>query len=293
VDFSNGDPPISLESLKDGRWTGTWIPGQPNTNIRLTLTAESVALGLKKSIELNGSTRSTRPTPKITPGGVVNAANFAARQPLSPGGMISVFGTDLANGTALASNLPLGNILAGGSVFMASSGDLTDLPLIYASSTQVNTILPYSLKTNTEYQVFVSNGDRVSAPERVVIQAAQPVIFQTSLGPAILDANSALVQPLNPAHPNGIIQIFAAGLGGVSGLVTPGAAPGAVTTAMPVSVTIGQIPMVPDYAGLSPGFPGLYQVNVRIPPTIAASDSVPVVITVAGQSSPSVNIPVQ
>jgi len=293
VDFNNGDPPISLDSLKDGHWTGTWIPGQANTNVRLTLTAESAESGLKKSIELNGSTRSTRPTPKITPGGVVNAANFAARQPLSPGGMISIFGADLANGTALASNLPLGNVLAGGSVFMVSGGDLTDLPLIYASSTQVNTILPYSLKTNTDYQVFVSNGDRVSAPEQVFIQAAQPVIFQTSLGPAILDANSVLVQPSNPAHANGIIQIYAAGLGGVSSMVTPGAAPGAVTTAMPVSVMIGQILVVPDYAGLSPAFPGLYQVNVRIPTAVAASKSVPVVITVAGQSSPLVNIPVQ
>jgi uncharacterized protein (TIGR03437 family) len=45
---------------------------------------------------------------------------------------------------------------------------------------------------------------------------------------------------------------------------------------------------------LAPGFAvGLYQVNVVVPAGVAAGDSVPVVVSVAGQSSPPVTISVR
>jgi len=44
---------------------------------------------------------------------------------------------------------------------------------------------------------------------------------------------------------------------------------------------------------LTPGLAGLYQVNVAVPAGIAMGDAVPVVLSVAGQSSPAVTIAVR
>jgi len=82
-------------------------------------------------------------------------------------------------------------------------------------------------------------------------------------------------------------------LGAVSANVTPGAAPGLAPTATPTTVAIGNATATVAYAGLAPTFPGLYQVNVQVPPGIAVGDGIPVVMTVAGQSSPSVSISIR
>jgi uncharacterized protein (TIGR03437 family) len=55
---------------------------------------------------------------------------------------------------------------------------------------------------------------------------------------------------------------------------------------VPVTVTIGGQTAQPSFAGLTPGFAGLYQVNVQIPNGVMPGDQVPVSISVGGKSSP-------
>jgi uncharacterized protein (TIGR03437 family) len=62
-----------------------------------------------------------------------------------------------------------------------------------------------------------------------------------------------------------------------------------------LTVTIGNVP-APEisYAGLSPYFVGLYQVNVKVPVGVKAANDVPVVITSGNlQSQPGVTMAVQ
>ena len=61
----------------------------------------------------------------------------------------------------------------------------------------------------------------------------------------------------------------------------------------PVTVNIGGRTFTPDYAGLTPGFVGLYQVNVRVPADLAATGDVPVSVSVAGGASNTVTIAVK
>ena len=60
-----------------------------------------------------------------------------------------------------------------------------------------------------------------------------------------------------------------------------------------VTVTIGGLPAAVDFAGLAPGFVGLYQVNARVPEGVAPGSDVPVVITQEGVPSNTVTIAVQ
>ena len=47
------------------------------------------------------------------------------------------------------------------------------------------------------------------------------------------------------------------------------------------------------FAGATPGFTGLYQINVRIPESAPAGGEIPTVVTVAGQASMLVMIAVE
>jgi uncharacterized protein (TIGR03437 family) len=71
------------------------------------------------------------------------------------------------------------------------------------------------------------------------------------------------------------------------------AAAGPTPTVVPVTATIGGMAAAVSYAGLTPGFPGLYQVNTVVPSGIAPSSQVPVVLSTSGQSSPAVTIAVR
>jgi uncharacterized protein (TIGR03437 family) len=71
----------------------------------------------------------------------------------------------------------------------------------------------------------------------------------------------------------------------------PPAALAKVTT--PVWVVIGGQPAPVQYAGLTPGYAGLYQVNVQIPSGVTPGASVPLVITQDGVPSNTVTLAVR
>ncbi len=289
VSFSNGDVPLSLLNVGDGTWTATWVTLRNSTEVKLTVTARSKALGITKAIDLGGNTRPTTAVPRIAPGGIVNAADPRAtgpNRPLAPGGVISIYGTSLANGM-VTSPIPYRTNLGGTSVIVAGQ----ELALTFASPDQVNAILPYNLNPNTDYSLVISAGDRVSDASKIVLAATQPVIFTTSLGPAIVDLKGAILTPANPARPGDTVLVFAAGLGAVLGDVTPGAVSGALATAAKFAVTVAGQTATVTYAGLSGAFPGLYQLNVLLPANLTPGPK-PLVITTEGQSSPEVTIPI-
>jgi uncharacterized protein (TIGR03437 family) len=111
----------------------------------------------------------------------------------------------------------------------------------------------------------------------------------------INNSTGRLVSAAEPAKVGDVLIIFATGLGTVSPFVPTGV-PAAFNplsrTLAPVTVTVGGIEARPLFSGLAPGFVGLYQVNVAIPPGVstgrvnlvinelsAVSNSAPIFIT--------------
>jgi adhesin/invasin len=65
------------------------------------------------------------------------------------------------------------------------------------------------------------------------------------------------------------------------------------TTVNVVTVTIGGKAAQVAFSGLTPGYAGLYQINAIVPSGITTGDTVPVVLSVAGQTSPAVTLAVR
>ena len=200
--------------------------------------------------------------PSLPDAGIVNGASYAAA--LAPGAIVSLFGTALAGSTDQAQTVPLPLQLS--DVQLLVNG--VAAPLFYASARQINAQLPFDLVAGpAELEVISSAG---TATATATIAAAGPGTFARNAqgnGPgAILHGIRMLpVTDSDPAEAGEIISIY--GLGAVDPALPAGvAAPVPTPTAVvKPGVTIGGRPADVRFAGLAPGFVGLYQVNAVIP----------------------------
>jgi uncharacterized protein (TIGR03437 family) len=164
-------------------------------------------------------------------------------------------------------------------------GDL-DAPLHFVSPGQINAQLPLEVQPGASVSVLVNANGLLTAPQTYLVAPAMPGIFIGSTGPAVLDGQSQLVTPQNPARIGDVLQIFSTGLGTTDPPVASGAAgPSFSTVTNPVSVTVGGVNAQVIYQGLAPGFVALYQVNIIVPSGVTPGDAVPLVLTQNGVSS--------
>jgi uncharacterized protein (TIGR03437 family) len=290
--FTNGDAPLPLASLRNGIYTGTWRPMRAAAGVSVEVRVMLPPLDAAQ-VRTEGQVQSNPAAAMLFPGGVVNAASFAAGEPLAPGSIISVFGANLAATSAGAPSLPLPKTLAGASLQVGGY----DVPLFYSSGGQINAQLPFELPVNTRPQLIVKGADFVTVPETITVAAARPGIFtitQDGKGQGvIMDVANRLVDASNPAKAGDVVVVYCTGLGATnpaarSGEAAPTSPLAKVVT--PVTVTIGGQPAAVQFAGLTPGLVGLYQVNVQILSGVTPGASVPLVISQDGVPSNTVTL---
>jgi uncharacterized protein (TIGR03437 family) len=175
------------------------------------------------------------------------------------------------------------------------------LPLLYVSPGQINALVPPDLEPNTRHQLLVRRANTYARPVPVDVAPAQPAVFlagSPAQGHIYFARGGALTlaSPANPARQGDVLVMYVSGLGATmpavgSGEQTPSSPLSRL--AEPLSLTIGGIEAPVDFAGLAPGFAGLYQVNGRVPPGVPSGDAVEVRLTTGGQSSPPVTMAVQ
>lgn len=227
------------------------------------------------------------PPPLLSYGAVVNAASFTPT--LAPGGLVSIFGWYLAAEENRPSNLPLPANLSGVSVTLNGR----PVPLVYVSGTQINAQLPYDVQGRATLMVTTPNG---AAVVPVTVSEVAPAIFYTAgVQPAVVHSNGALVSAATPGNTGEWITVYLTGLGRLNGEIAAGqAAPSSppLTANGPVEVRLGGRTILPSFAGLTPGFAGLYQVNLQIPGDLA-SGTHELRVVVKGVATESVNLAVR
>jgi uncharacterized protein (TIGR03437 family) len=237
----------------------------------------------------SGNTLSVSPVsgsangPQFTAADFVNAATLQQGD-LIPGSLVSLFGSNLAGSTPGGTVVQFGGISA---------------PIIFASPSQLNLQVPWEMQGQSTAPVTVTANAIASAPQTLAIGTVGPGIF--SLGApqggqgAIVSVAGKVVNATSPAHAGDYLQIYATGLGAVSNPPQTGA----TAVASPLSylignltATIGGVPAPVSFAGLTPGFVGLYQVNVQVPQGVAAGNGVPVLLWAGAIPSNTVTISV-
>ncbi len=189
-------------------------------------------------------------------------------------------------------------------------------PVFYVSPTQINVIAPYELSSSTTgiATIQINNNGQLSNGVAMYLTDALPGIFtqnETGIGYAAVlhNATGLLVTPSNPAVAGEYLQIYATGLGTVTPVIQDGA-PGPSTNplayadifnAMELSVYFDDYnpslssPYVQGtvtYAGLTPGYPGEYQINAQVPTGLVSGDNVYLEISTDAADVNQVYIPV-
>ncbi len=229
--------------------------------------------------------------PTIGQNAVLNAASFERGGPLSAGVMASVFGTQLSKSFVQASSIPLPIRLDESS---ATVSGLT-APLYVVSSGQVNLQIPFELATDTDHWLVIRNGNALSVPQPFVVAAASPAVFTVdgsgggqASAYGFVTGEPVIVAGLGGARASDTLVAFAVGLGPVSPAVASGQASptSAATLISPLKLTIAGRPAEVLFAGLAPGFVGLYQINFKMPDGLPPASTVPLELEVSGVRSP-------
>jgi uncharacterized protein (TIGR03437 family) len=310
--LGNGTGTISGVSATGGFLTATVVDAN---HISLTATPGSLAQGTYNgtlSVSSNAANPLTIPVvltvratsaPQAFFGGVVdNAVGVGA---VAPGDIAAIYGDQFTSQAASqATKLPLPTVLAGTSVLVNG----TPAPLYYVSNGQINFQIPYGTQPGQEI-VSVQRDGQPGNQVTVSVAARAPKIlnFQPPYNttPIIVNQDGTIpvaaktVLPNRAAKLGDTLTIYMIGLGSTSPAVADGVgAPAAEPLARvdtTVTVTLGggfttTVDVPVQYAGLTPNFVGLYQVNFTIPQNAPTGDHVPVMVAVPGASSNPVYI---
>jgi uncharacterized protein (TIGR03437 family) len=245
----------------------------------------------------------TLPHPVLFDGGVVNAASFAAGQPVAPGSLVSIHGFDLARSLTLAASVPLPAQIE--DVSVAFNGIpaplIATVPKASATVTQINAQVPWNVLSpgvaSGSATVVVQRGSVTSPALQVQIVASCPGVFAYPPGAgravAVLRTddhrNGALAAPVDsipglktfPARAGDTLEVYATGLGAVDIPIANGhsSADQVRRTGRP-TVSIGDVPAEVLFSGLSPSFAGVNQLNVRLPLNSPTGYAVPLQIQI-------------
>jgi uncharacterized protein (TIGR03437 family) len=244
-------------------------------------------------------------TPTIT--AVLDAGGYTKN--IAEGSIFVVKGSNLSASGFKQYGFPLPTVTTADNVKItftpASGGTGTDAYLIYLYNqngvNQLAAVLPSSVAAGN-YNVTVTNGSATSAPfAATVVQRKFGMITQDSTGSGLavvqnyISAAQADVNrfttgtisgvTISPAHPGQVLIIWGTGLGPITTGDNVGAPFLDQSAAANVQVLIGGVSVKPFFAGRAPGFAGLDQINVTLPPDIPTGCTVSLQVSVNGTAS--------
>jgi len=221
-------------------------------------------------------------TPEYSGDSVVNAASYRAG-PLAPNTYVTIYGQNLSYVTRAlgpqdlrADELP--TALAGANVRVRVGAILAQLT--YVSPTQINALVPANLVPGA-IDIAVFREGIWGPTVKIELRRASPALFlmdaETVIG---THADGSLIDGTSPARPGETVVLYATGLG----TTAPPQEYGKLALGPARLVGDAQFHIVLegeeldgsriDYAGIAPGFAGLYQINVRLPEALTANPEI-------------------
>ena len=274
-----------------------WTPGLLNvaTLSDVVTNPENHYANIHTTLDPSGTARAQLANIVSTAPAVTSAFSAAGDNKIlvAPGGLISIYGTNLAK---VATDLSgwagrvLPSALNGTSVTIGGK----NAPLMYVGPGQINAQVPVDVPAGQQ-AVVVKSVVGAGTSFNVTVAATAPAIFFSAAGAAVLkNADFSVVSAANPAKAGDVILVYCTGLGATSASLATGTVVPSTTTAntsVPVTATIGGKPATVTYAMASPGFAGLYQVALTVPAGVTGSS--PIVLTQGTVNSNAASISVQ
>jgi len=262
------------------------LSGLRTTSLPLLLAAAILLIAASTSF---GEVTGVNTAPSYTLQSIVQAATQTA-EALAPNAIATIYGTNLAfdtqsvtSGSLVQGSLP--ESIDGVSVVV----DGFTANIFYISPTQINFLIPYQLVAGTVTVVVARQG--VAGPTvSIQLNATSPGMFVYNGFVLAEHLNGTLVNATAPASQGEIIVLFVVGLG----RVTPDTTAGRIASNAATITAFSQLQIMLAgtacpagsvlYAGLAPGFAGLYQINFIVPPLTPTNPEIR--IAVGPQISP-------
>jgi uncharacterized protein (TIGR03437 family) len=245
--------------ITDSKFTRTMavVPGKSNV-VNLTVSGFTV---------LPWNYDAAVAIPRITR--VTNAADRT--RAVAPGGLISVEGTNLSAVNVASQERPLPVAL--GESCLTVNG--LPVPMIMVSPQQINAQLPFPALGSVTMVLRTPGGVSDSFPMTILPTA--PSVFRTPLMegvevPTVVREDNGLpVSIANPIRKDDTLVIYLTGMGRTNPEVPAGrpAPNGEVLVLTDPSLDINGVSLPVEYARLSPGEVGVYEIKCKVPWTVA------------------------
>jgi uncharacterized protein (TIGR03437 family) len=260
-------------------------------------------VGLTPNATISGTvTGSFDPTPVIVPGGAVTATAYGAFTAAAPSTWIEIYGINLATtlsrtwAAADFNGIQAPTALGGTTATIAGQNAF----VYYVSPGQVDVQVPSNIPAGPQPLVLTTAGGS-SAAYILQINTLEPgflaptafIINGSQYIGAQFAGTSTFVLPVSVqgivtarAKAGDNLTLYGIGFGTVSPSLPAGQIVqqlNAINSGLQIS--FAGVPATVTYAGLAPGYVGLYQFNVVVP-NVAASDTVPITFTLGGTPGP-------
>jgi uncharacterized protein (TIGR03437 family) len=306
---------LSTAAIPAGSASWSVQPGSPDgyyatqTTVNISVTAQPGYRFHGWSGDLSGSLPSgavTMNTPRsvtalfdavatIAPTGVQNGAGSTPQPGVAPGSVISIFGSNLASAVATGPASPLPQTLSGTVVQAANRL----LPLFFVSPGQINAELPADLTLGPQTLTVSAQGQPDVHASFTVVRDA-PGLFQQavngqSFAVAVHEDGSAVTLG-SPAGHGELLTVYGTGFGPTdpmrpTGFAVPQTPPFVLLAG--ASVLVGDAAIPAENAFAEPGSVAVDAVQFRLGNGAPSATNAPLRVSINGQQSNTVLLPVQ
>lgn len=261
----------------------TWTPPGANAGTVTLYVAANAANGDKtqlgdhiytSQLTLCPVLGGNQPAPAIST--VQSAGGFNAKAGISPGTWLEIYGKNLGAASCVWQGADFSGLNAPttlGDVNVTLGG--VKAYVDYVSSGQVNVQVPDGIPLGAGVPLVLTNSGGRSSPFALQTTAVAPALLAPATAPFMVNNKQYVVAQLAdqsfagiPSHPvksGQTMTLYGIGFGPVSPATPAGTIASGETSLAGVTFLFNQTPAQVLYAGLAPGFVGLYQFNIMVP----------------------------